>query len=640
MSDPMPLITRRRALKTVTVTALGVGQSGRLAAQHTEAGQPAHKEPLPTAIPKARRHRTRNGKTLAMVVDVGATGHSFYDRHRIRAEMAVLRELGFERVYFVQLNPGYASFDMLSPTLMRSIIALGDPNQAYMDECKRQGMEAWAVIKPYEAGGRYTIPHGKRARLSRAHVETVGGERICFDSLLSEHPEYAVERRPDPNLELRKSDPVTAIEIAFCVDPILDRVGATAVEGLADSDIPSLVFSIWTSRDNGIFSPFETPCRSTTSIEQRQLTDANGLPLGDKPKRCLVATLTGFTLPPDVRYVGVTVNPWERLYTIPFSMIKLLSPAGEIPSTTATWARMAEGDPASHEWGTHTRSSGPQAAEAFQKWGFEFELFGGGYGARSGIWADGWHSSPVYGIGRGKFSHMKGTPCEGYAEVREYWLDWVRRTMAMGFDGIDFRLQSHSNMVSDYANYGFNKPILERFRQMYGVEKPGERPDPLKLMKVRGEFFQLFFTDAARVIHEHGRKVQVHLRNCYEDPKLGSDHNELGFLSMPKVLLDWRTMVELSDEVTIKDYEFDTHAPENAQRIKEYAKQMHKPLWVHCYINQANALNTTFFDAVENDDQVGGVLLYELYDLALRGSGQLDLSKLRSILEHVRFAEA
>jgi hypothetical protein len=84
----MPLITRRRALKTVTVTALGVGQSGRLAAQ------PAPKEPPQTAVPKARRHRTRNGKTLAMVVDVGATGHSFYDRHRIRAEMAVLRELG------------------------------------------------------------------------------------------------------------------------------------------------------------------------------------------------------------------------------------------------------------------------------------------------------------------------------------------------------------------------------------------------------------------------------------------------------------------------------------------------------------------------------------------------------------------
>ena len=125
--------------------------------------------------------------------------------------------------------------------------------------------------------------------------------------------------------------------------------------------------------------------------------------------------------------------------------------------------------------------------------------------------------------------------------------------MAMGFDGIDFRLQSHSSMVSDYANYGFNTPILERFRQIHGVEKPGERPDPLKIMNVRGEFFQLFFTDAARVIHEHGRKVQVHLRNCYEDPKLGSDH---------------------------------------------------------------------------------------LDDLASRDTGQLDLSKLRSILEHVRFTEA
>jgi len=63
------------------------------------------------------------------------------------------------------VKPGYPTFSdptvSVMPTdkgtgnyTLESILALGDPNYAYMYEAKRLGMEAWAIIKPYESGDR------------------------------------------------------------------------------------------------------------------------------------------------------------------------------------------------------------------------------------------------------------------------------------------------------------------------------------------------------------------------------------------------------------------------------------------------------------------------------------------------------
>jgi len=116
------------------------------------------------------------------------------------------------------------------------------------------------------------------------------------------------------------------------------------------------------------------------------------------------------------------------------------------------------------------------------------------------------------------------------------------------------------------------------------------------------------------LLHQHGRKLQVHLRHSHQDPKARPDFNELGFWAMPKVWLeDWKGVVDLADEITIKDYYWGTYRPDGARAIKAYAHAQGKPVWIHNYIGQGDAVRADFIDAVAADSDVSGILLYEAF---------------------------
>jgi len=72
---------------------------------------------------------------------------------------------------------------------------------------------------------------------------------------------------------------------------------------------------------------------------------------------------------------------------------------------------------------------------------------------------------------------------------------WIKSNVfvKMGFDGIDFRLQNHSGMVTDYVNYGYNEPIIKRYKEKYGVDILKAEAEPLKIMEIRGEYFPCRF---------------------------------------------------------------------------------------------------------------------------------------------------
>ena len=602
--------------------------------------------------------RTRGGKAFAPVVDIMPYLRGMHDYNRVHEEMKLLKELGFQRVYFVLCNSGYPVFSDPSLSIMppnkgtgyytfESLMKLGDPNWAYMHEAHNLDMEAWAIIKPYESGGGITIPHGAKAPTSVSKVETVGGEQIYFDNLLSDNPELRVVRKPDPDSVInRMNEPVISVEVAFCLDPFKQKSSADKFfefTGIAENEVRIPAMKLWISKDNGRYEEFEDSYNVLSNIEYRKIIDANGLPVCDTLKRCLVMTIKDFELPAEYRYLALTLDKYDNLYTIPYSMIRLFGSSGEIPGTKGIHVRISLSPeekikpPEKRIWGLEGMPiTGDQAAKTFMDNGFEFEWHG------TGFWGDGWVSSPVFGIGRGTKKYMHGTPCEAYPEVQEYWLEQVKRVMAMGFDGIDFRLQNHSGMVTDYVNYGYNEPIVERYKEIHGIDILKEEADPLKIMKIRGEYFLDFLEKAADIIHFSGKKLQVHLRYCYEEPKLSDDFNELGFWAMPKILPDWRKAIDLADEITLKHYYFNNYQPDLANKIKTYAKSQGKNVWIHCYIKQGNELNNNFFNAVEADDKVDGILLYEVDNLIETygfsgGYKEQNVSKLRSIMKHLEY---
>lgn len=569
---------------------------------------------------------TQAGKAIAPVVDIfPQLAVGFHDQQRVDEEMRMLNELGFERVYFVLCNPGYPTFSnpilCLQPADVpgfenysaRSIEALVDPNRAYVEACHRHGMEAFAILKPYEGGGGATIPHGAQRLGASYRHKTIGGERIGFDTLLSRRPDLAVQRRPIPGYAERVNQPVCEITLRFC----LDKIEGEDKSGNPLAATAPVRVHLFTSSDNGSYTRYDRELTVREKIESLVVRDANGFVLDENLRRCRVISLSGFEFESGTDYFAVVLECEDVLYTIPYSMITLHGAQGEIPSTVTPYIRQpgnsVEKNKPPHErvWGMeqipamalNTESALAQIPE----WGFEFDWYG------SGFWGPGWNHACGYGIARGKLLTMKGTPCEGYPEVRNAWCDWVRDCIDMGFDGVDLRLQNHSGMVSDFAWFGYNAPLVERYREKFGINICDKDADPLELMAVRGEFFTEFVETAAKQLHSAGRKLQIHLRHCHEAPKLSSDFNELGFWAMPKVWLkDWKKLVDLADEITLKDYHFSRYRPELAQQTKAYALKQGKRVWVHCYISQGGELNENYLRQVEEDSSVGGILLYEV----------------------------
>lgn len=599
---------------------------------------------------------TKSGKLMAPVVDIMPHLRGFHGYKEVRDEMIFLKKLGFKRVYFILSQPGYSAFSdptisVMSPDkgtgnhTLESILALGDPNYVYLYEAQRLGMEAWAIIKPYESGTGFTIPHGASTALSK-QIPTIGGQHINFDNLIANNPELRIKRKPEQDsILLRLKEPIQSLEVAFSLDAFRDKTSAKKYfefKGLSDAAIQIPEITLWHSEDNGRYTKYEGEIKVASKFEHRKVKDANGFLVEDLPKRLLVLTLEDFNIPEQDSYLAITLGQHKDLYTIPYSMIRVFTASGEIPITTGIHVRSplskeeAMKSPEDREWGLEDKTvKGEKASNLFMDWGFEFEFQGAGF------WGDGWTSSPVYGIAKGKREYMGGTPCEAYPEVQEYWLDQVERVTKMGFDGIDFRLQNHSGMVSDYVNYGYNEPIVKRYKEKYGVDILEAEADPLKIMEIRGEYFMSFLEKAADVLHASGKKMQVHLRQAHEEPLLSDDFNELGFWAMPKVLIDWKKAIDLADEVTLKHYYNGDYQPLMADSIKTYANNQRKRVWVHNYFTQGDGVEYDFLSDIEKDKRVGGILLYEVNRGLLYtgfpddkwGQNEANINKLQEVLQ-------
>ncbi len=593
---------------------------------------------------KTTRNRTRGGKRYAALIDIMHQAQRFHSLDSVRKEIRIIKELGFERVYFVLCNPGYPShsspFNALMPMgsdmpyrVLETVIELGDPNWVYLNEAKKAGLEAFAIIKPYESGTGATIPEGKVAPYSRAMVKTIGGSHIHFDNLLTAHPEYRVQRKPPADsIRQRINEPVDALEISFCIDSFTNRTGLNQFlefKGYPRSAVAAPDVELWVSKDNGTYTRFSKPLNVSKSFTRKPVYDANGLKLYDD-KEHLVLKFNDLNIAEEYKYFALLVRSENKLYTLPYSMIRVFTQSGEIPVTIGVHARspiVLPGKELTQEnkiWGMEVNPvKGENAVPLFRKWGIEFGWHG------TGFWGHGWESGGILGIAKGVRNEMKGTPCEAYPEVREYWMQQVRKAVDMGFDGIDFRLQNHSAMVPDHLSYGYNEPIVKKYKELYGIDILKEEADPYKIMKIRGDYYHEFLEEAARYIHDHGKVLKIHLRNGdqhSEESYLKSDFNELGFWTMPKIVIDWKRVVDLADEITLKDYYHNNYREELADQIKAYARSKNKPVWAICNVDHRE-FNETFFAAMDRDPLVEGVVFYEFANGVMDTYGKADTSK-------------
>lgn len=585
-------------------------------------------------------------KEWSTVVDVQVVAaKDVLTRDSVNQQMKELADAGFKRVYFILCNPGYPMFS--SPTsapykgsmLLMSDRMLGyNINAAYARACKENGMEAIAIFKPYEGGGTSSVPADQTALSTALSDAAVGGNRGYFDQFISENPQMRLSRKADGAWETEGQ--ITGLEAVFMLDAFETAPSqpnkVQSYQPGKYQEIANRPFRLWISKTNGDYTLYEGPMTVKWAKEKRHIQDANGVTeLYRKASNCAVLTVEGLELDADVAYVAIGFESSQGMYTIPSTMVTQLSGEERLTTSVTRFARYprdVDDTRGTHVWGlarqpeSTTNLSGITVDEngrvqanaikggtvrsaSFTDWGFEFGWYGQGHNG------DGWCTTALLGLARGRDQYVPGVLCEAYPEVRQYWLNVVKQAVEDGFDGVDIRLAGHSSMVVDYMNYGYNQPLVEAYQQRYGEDISAgvtTKEQYYRLMALRGEYFTRFLDEAAEYLHQQGKLLGVHLRQAYDEETVSADWNQLCHWTAPKITFDWQHAVDIADEVTIKDYSYGGYDAAYGKAIREYANQQGKKVWTHCYIQQASNLNWIFLSSVMCDETVDGIILYEL----------------------------
>ncbi len=518
---------------------------------------------------------------------------AFHTPEILERKIKMLAEHGFERLHIVAPPPGNPDYSHAvrilpedgPPNFLRQSreIFSDTPLKQAVIFAQKAGLEVIIVFKPYEGGGVFTIPHDTAPPCNRNYLETIGGRSVGLEPFIVDHPDFLVKRKDYDDLQ---SGTATKIELLFILDKIgnSDTVKQASFDNDVISSFPIKNIKISTSSDNSHYSLYSSLFELTERIEQRIIKDSNGESVFPQAVRCRVIEISGIKI--DEPYFSVEFKgETEAFRTIPFSMCTVSGPSGNLPVTVSPTTRYEE---------------------PFKNAGFEFEELGPYY------WDCGWRTCTHFGFARGKMNRLRGSLCEAYPEVRAYWLQQIRDFIDMGIDGIEIRLQSHCSGVTDFVNYGFNPPLVKAYFDKYNVDISKESGDPIKLMKIRGKFFEMFIDEAQSLLARNKVKLLLHLHDYMEQPSLEPTFHKLGFWANPKVLPDWRKLLEKADEIVIKDYNFGEYNPKIANGIKNLTTKMRKPLWIHCYLQQGHDWNRNFLEAVENDPRITGMLLYEV----------------------------
>lgn len=580
------------------------------------------------------RYESENGTQLAPVLDIqGQFVHTLITSGDIYNRLADIKKVGYTRVYIVVPGDGYPVFSAAWNTapsrnyLEANRKALGgDPLKTYIRHGHQMGLEMIAIYKIYEGGGGVTVPEGKEADNCTVYEDVPGGRRVYFDSFIQEHPEMRLIRRDDAHL-VDDSLPVDKIEVVFLLDDVSEtaRNGSQLLhKGSTVQQIGTPKPELWVSTDNGTYVKYEDAYQCNWKQETRDIYDANNYLFAEN-QNVYVLTVEGMDISDDIKYFALLFSDADKtnLLTNPFSLITLYSGDSKLVTSATAYTRCAydENDtPENHEWGDEIspyfawQYSYEEVKNWFSNWGFEFEY--GGDGATG----TGWMNSNIYGITRGKPQYLPGVLCEGYAEVREHWLNYVKYLCEdLGFDGVDIRMLEHSGFVTDVVNYGYNEPILERYSERYGTDLTDLSVEItpeifLRIAQIRGEFLLMFYQEAAEWLHANDKLFIVDLLAAYEDESMWDvstyDLNQICSPYQPRILPDWKACVELADEIILKDYHYGAYNKDWALPIKIYAQEQGKVLWMHVYAGYNDA-TLRFVKSADQDATVGGLLWYE-----------------------------
>jgi hypothetical protein len=246
-----------------------------------------------------------------------------------------------------------------------------------------------------------------------------------------------LSRKEDAEAEAIKDDVVTKITATFILEEFTRHRWTGGLERITPQTENRSDIKLYISKNNLDYVEYEGEYTLTFKVTKEPYLDENGWVITEKAK-CFEACIEGIEIGPEYQYMALATEDVTDRYIIPQSMIRIYNAKGEeLPTTVGTSVRYGKGcvtRPEGYIWGAEEimRGTEKSSLDYFKSWGFEFDFDGNGSN-----YDRAYYSSYVYGIARGNFDYAKGTYCEAYDEVREYWLYEIENLLALGYDQRD-----------------------------------------------------------------------------------------------------------------------------------------------------------------------------------------------------------
>ena len=572
-----------------------------------------------THAPRAGRRRARPFLLSATIDFPDDLEIGVYTPELLEAAMRLLREAGVRRVNWLAYGSVDPASDLFGPILARrrygpqSIAALGDPTTAAVRAAHAQGLELYAVMKPF--AGATVITHATPPEDGRA-LQRIGGWMDDPYAWLQRQPDARIARRGPLAPTPRPAD-VAAIRLTKADD--------------APTRITADQLQVWTSKRNERYRLRRHLHPSTVREEVRpapaEVRDYFGrvVTRAGQPVRSLV--LEGFAL--DEPFVLLTTS------------FRAADGAPDFTNTARHMVEALDRDGRPLPIVVATRSATANFNRDFRRGGVEFDC---GYGLfQYALDADNHEGSAAWDTPQGgcvAFAlgvnpTLGGAPCASVPAVQDAWLAWLQSLIAAGVDGVDIRISGHGTHTDQPFEYGFNDEALDASGGRASVAPAdGEPPDLGALARGRGTAYTQFLRRARNALRAANLPLQVHLHT--EAFRPDPVHGQLmGFPA--NIEWQWREWLAsgLVDSATLRTAWYERLGPP-IDDLRELlaepfvdetiaeARRHNVPLFLNRYAMDGHMRRTgvradRYLEDLEvafHDERLDGFDLYELWALA------------------------
>jgi hypothetical protein len=399
----------------------------------------------------------------------------------------------------------------------------------------RHGVSIHAVLKPFDMGFYYSYGTAMPGASRHGRLNRIGGVKTWIPHFAARSQHLLMRRKPDAW--------GPAVNEKFTRIDIVKEDDAPCGFGVDD-------LVVYVSDDNTTYRKYDGVIERSTVVEPHPVWEhtASGGRATSTVRRCRIMRLSALNITEP--YFAVAVASRGR--TFANSLINLFHVYGD----QGEERRLTYGLVARSFLHLRPDESAPPRHEVppadFRTAGVEFDVNPGmpsaaqpGFDpikAPHTLDAD----NGFVAFARGKDAGPIGVLSPSFPDARNWWISWLRDALDADADGIELRIRSHNHCLA-WAEFGFELPTVEAYRERYGVELLSTDDfDRAAHRRIRGEAYTQFVREARFVANEYGRDFALQI-----SPTLEMDPSRGGAMDMH---WDWRTWLrEGADSVTLKE---------------------------------------------------------------------------------------